>query len=150
MREGFLDEEERDDRVHLEHLAKEGRVGALEIARGDDGGVVDDGVEAAETLESEGYEACGTAFFGEVFDVEGGGIGADLRDGFFPEITLEPVDDDPGSLGGALLRDGFPDAGAAAGDEDDFVGEAHQEWSGGVVEWWSGGVVEWWTMTSDF
>jgi hypothetical protein len=123
--ECFLDEEEGDDGVDLEHLPEEGRVGALEIARSDDGGIVDDGIETAEALDREGDKARRTSLVGKILDVEDGAVGTDLRDGLLAKIPFEPVDDDTGAFGGALLRDRFADAGATAGDEDDFVGEAH-------------------------
>src|SRR5690606_4950388 len=111
--------------VHLENLPEEGRVGAVEVARGDDGGVVDDGVEAPEPLHREGDEALGAAFRDEILDVEDGAVGTDLGDDLLAQLGLEPVDDDAGALDGALDGDGPADAGAASGDDDDFMGEAH-------------------------
>src|SRR5690606_11091210 len=82
-------------------------------------------VESAKGLHRQGDEASGASFAGEVLDVEDGVLRAPFRDEGLPRFALQSVDEDAGALPDTLRGDGLADAGATAGDEDDFLCEAH-------------------------
>ena len=106
---------------------EEGRVGRLDVALRDDGRVVHHAVEFTVSLHREVDQALRAAGRGQVFDVDDAVGRADLGEGRFREILLQAMDDDLGAFAHAALGDGLADAGRTAGDEDDFVLEAHAQ-----------------------
>ena len=104
---------------------EEGRVGRLDVALRDDRRVVHHAVEFTVSLHREVDQALRAAGRGQVFDVDDAVGRADLGEGRFREILLQAMDDDLGAFAHAALGDGLADAGGAAGDEDDFILEAH-------------------------
>jgi hypothetical protein len=93
----------------------------VEITRGDDGGIIHDRVESAEGRDGEGDETFGAALADEILDMEDGIFRSEFRDDGLAEVTLETVNDNAGAFFDTLHGNGLTDAGATAGDEDDFV-----------------------------
>jgi hypothetical protein len=120
---------ERHEHVHghdpLEKLAR----GGGEIPRRDDRRVVDEPVEPAERRHGQVDEPRGAARVGKLLDMDdrpGRAVtGSDLRGDLAGQIRLETVNDDAGPLGGGATGDRGSDAGSAAGDDHDFVGQLH-------------------------
>ena len=129
MRQRSLSDEVGHHAIDLEHAAEPFRVGVVDVAEADLCGVVHHGVEFAKGCYGFLDEHLRRVFITEVFENEHGFVRAEFGKRLFAEIGFEAVDEHACAFGDATLRDGLADAGDAAGDEDDFVFEAHG-WNG--------------------
>ena len=110
-----------------------------EIPRGDDRRIVDDSIEPAKRVDGQVDKPLGTAGIGKLLDMDDRPSfpvsGHDLRGDGAGQVGLEAMDDDARPLGSSAAGDRRADASGAAGDDHDFLCQAH-----GQFLWWVEGL----------
>src|SRR5690606_22490199 len=102
---GPLDEQQRGADVDGQDAVEKLGGGGRQVRAGDGGGVVDQGVEAAEGGDGEVDQARAGGRVGQVAAAQGGAGGKLVEQGA-AEVLFEAVDDDLRPLGDAASRDG--------------------------------------------